>query len=184
MGRMDLFLVGAAPGRHPRHDPDRHALFPYPAGCAGARLMEMMGLTRREYISIPRRNVFREYPGGAGAGDRFPMGEARVRAMAMLPDFEGRRVLFVGKGVGDAFGFFSRGMLDDGTDADRFLIWLDCNLFGTKLEAACVPYLSGRNRWYNNPVNRRAAEKFLRPLGEEHRAFLQPVVRHRSRPPC
>ena len=146
--------------------------------------MHMMGLRMAEYVSIQRRNLFREYPGGGVGGDRFPTKEAHVRALAMLPDLASRRVLFVGKGVGDAFGFFSRHPIDTGTDSDRLLRWMHCRLFGIELEAACIPHLSGRNRWYNDPGNRLAAEEFLRPLGEAHRASLQPAVRHGSRPPC
>ncbi len=168
MDRTGLFLVGAAPGRHPRHDPEWHALFPYPAGCAGARLMDLMGLTRREYISIPRRNVIPHWPGRNGSGDAFPMREARECAARMLPMLIGHNVLFVGLSVARAFKL----------EPYPVVTWHDCKAFNW----AVLPHPSGRNRWYNGLGNKRATEEFLRPLAEAHCASLQPVVRHRARP--
>lgn len=167
--RGNLFLVGRAPGRHPRHDPERHALFPYPPNCAGSRLKDMMGLSLSEYVAVPRRNVIPHWPGASGNGDAFPMALARECARDLLPRLRGQTVLFVGKDTARACGCVG-----------EFLEWHR----GGEFDWAVAPHPSGRNRWYNDTGNREAAREFLLALGGEYRERLQRVatVRHRSRP--
>ncbi len=160
-------LIGAAPGRHPRHDPDKHALFPHPPNCAGARLRKMMGLSLGQYCSIERCNVFREYPGPAsgGKGDAFPMARARELAEAMWPDLYGRTIMLVRQGVARAFRMWPCDLLT----WEHKKAWSIC----------VMPHPSGRNRWWNDPENRARAEEFLADFGRAYRAhrdWLQRVA--------
>lgn len=150
-----LILIGQAPGRYPHHDPDRHALFPYPSGCTGSRLKELMGLSRGRYLAIKRRNLLPYYPGGSVTGDNFPIAEARRRAEDMEPELQGRCVVFVGYAVARAFGY------------EEFvpLVWYH---HGRGYRWCVVPHPSGRNRWWNNPDNRAMGERFLSNLGREY----------------
>lgn len=169
MRSKGLFLVGRAPGTHPGHNPEVHALYPYPPGCSGHRLWRMTGLLVSRYISIPRRNVIPRYPGRQGGGDAFPMREARRYAEQMLPMIEDHSVVFVGKGVAEAFG-----------RKGEWCRWYEGSLY----DWAILPHPSGRNRWYNDQKNRWTAESFMQDAAERHTAILQPAVRHRERRQC
>lgn len=159
MTAKQFFLVGAAPGRYPGHDPSVHALFPYPPGCTGHRLWRMTGLARSQYVAIPRRNVIKKYPGrdSVRGGDAFPMSNARAGAKELLPELLGHHVVFMGKATAKAFDL--RG---------EFLDWH----MGKPFNWAILPHPSGRNRWYNRESNRAAAEEFMRKVGREHLEWL------------
>lgn len=151
----DVVILGQAPGNYERYDPEKHALFPYPTGCAGHRLWRMTGITRLEFISISRRNLLDYYPGltSGGQGDYFPLDEARDAATELIPELFGRNVLMVGHNVAKAFRF----------DKDPRFTWHSHGSFNY----ACIPHTSGRNRWYNDRINKRTALRFLRRFGRQ-----------------
>jgi len=150
MASVGLFLVGAAPGRHANHDPERHALYPHPSGCAGERLYQMTGLGLLEYLRIPRRNVIRTY---AETNDgKFPALAARDGAERLRPMLAGYDVVFMGRQVARAFGHDGNTILPL-----RLLTWRE----GPTYRYAMMPHPSGRNRWYNEEANRRLAVRFI-----------------------
>ena len=61
---------------------------------------------RQYYESFERADLIPAWPGPnrSGKGDAFPADEARSNARGMLRGFSGRRVVFVGRGVAQAFG--------------------------------------------------------------------------------
>lgn len=151
----NVAMIGAAPGRHPRHDPERHALFPVPERSTGHRLYEMTGLEMMQYISIYRRNVIAKYPGSTASGDRFPIKLARAGAERLLPELYDTNALLVGAGTAKAFGF---------KDYDP-LVWNE----GETFRWAVLPHPSGRNRWYNEGDNRAKAATFMKRFGDQVR---------------
>ena len=135
-----------------------HALFPYPPGCAGHRLWEMLreyaweveerDVTRRAYIDgFERRNVL-----SARTWSRV---EAREAGRMLLPELAGRRVVVLGVQTLGALGL------------DR-LPWgrwsaASPSLFGPHepLAYCCLPHPSGRCREYNDPATRALAGRTL-----------------------
>lgn len=149
-----LVVIGQAPSNN---DPDK-PLFPYPPGCSGWRLAKMMGVSPWRFLSkTVRLNVFYEAPGPIGY---FPVAEARERAAEIAPYLAGRRVVFLGKGVADVFGW---------RDAE-LLTWHLVPVANAWAVGAVVPHPSVGNRWYNDPDNRAAACAFLKTVLE-----VQPI---------
>lgn len=150
---MTLVLVGQAPGKHPRYEP-KYALYPFPPRCTGARLQQKMGLSRRDYIALPRYNTLDFYPGARPeGGDVFPLRMAREAANRLAREkLIGTTVLFVGQKTADAF---RRG------SAETF-VW-----YPEKAFAWCViPHLSGLCRWWSDPVNDQVGSQFLYEIGQ------------------
>jgi uracil-DNA glycosylase len=138
-----LIIVGQAPGR--RGDP-RQTL----KGKVGRRLARTFGVSEEQYtLCTELHNVLECWPGKHGKGDRFPMAAAREAARNLKPTLEGNRVLLLGRAVAAAFGV-----------RVGYLTWIH---LGACL-VAVLPHPSGINRWWNEPKNRRAAERFLRGL--------------------
>ncbi len=123
-------------------------------GSAWRRFGEPNGFSVEEFaVRTDRINVFDEWQGKKGKGDRFPMGEARQRAWAIRRTLGKRRcVIFLGQRVAAAFRM----------KFDPFKIRPDSMNF---FRYATCPHPSGINRWWNEPGNaRRAAEFFKRVL--------------------
>lgn len=154
----NLIILGEAPGDYPRYDPKKHALFPYPVGCAGHRLMKLMGLERWEYVQLDRRNLLDYYPGKAGKGAKFPHGASReaVRKLHESQALIGHNVLLVGKRLATAFGY----------ETQEMLTWHHCKAYNY----AIVPHTSGINRWWNSPGNSADGAVFLRAIATQARA--------------
>lgn len=151
-----LTMIGEAPGNYSKYDPERHALYPYPPRCAGARLCELMGLPLSEYIfGIDRMNLLDFYPGKQGKGARFPMAAAKesVAALHEQRGLIGRNILLVGRRVAEAF---------EKKDVPN-LTWQHQKAYNF----AIIPHPSGINRWWNDAENRAAGEAFLRSVGEQ-----------------
>ena len=155
-----LIVIGQAPKRGGRPD---LPLYPWPPRSTGGKLKRMMGLTAREYISLERRNLFYRLPAMPGRksgdvfpqkGDAFPLAEAKARAKEMVHELWGRRVLFIGIGVARAFGHKI-------TDDEPTCKWNGYKPY----KWACVPHLSGLNRWWNDADNKRRGGRFLSVLG-------------------
>lgn len=141
---MKILLIGQAPGR----DGDPSA--PLLGGRVGRKLAALLGMSNVEYgRRFARINVLDSWPGRSGKGDRFPLREARVVAVAKLSTISGKRVLFVGFATASAFNF-----------KHPPLRWEQFN--GGK--AAILPHPSGINRWYNNRKNVKKAVRFLRAM--------------------
>lgn len=142
-----VLLVGLAPSRH--GDPRR----PLIGGKgSGARLMKFAGLSMREYArDFDRVNLFREWPGYATTkGDRVPgLPERRAAATRIIMSAQGRRVIFVGNAVAEAFGF-----------PHEPYIW--AMPFGEFAGAAKIPHPSPVSRVLNDTRAQRRFGRFLR----------------------
>lgn len=150
---MKPLLVGQAPG--PRSDPAEPL-----SGRCGARLAELCGLELPDFLArFDRVNLIKEFPGKAGKGDAFPMAEARANAINVLkpslvhPWKRPIAVVLLGGNVCRAFFY----------PPPRPLVWVPSLLF----RFSCCPHPSGVNRWWNDPANVRAAQKFWRRLERE-----------------
>ena len=143
---MRPLIVGQAPGRRGDGEPL--------SGQAGRRLSSLCGLSYAEYLErFERVNVLREWPGKAGKGDAFPTEEAErgaffLRSVAFRG---GREVVLLGRSVARAFGFTARAPLF------RWMPEVDAVV-------ALAPHPSGVSLWWNDPANRRDAERFWRSL--------------------
>lgn len=157
-------LTGQSPGPNTRPE---LPLFCLPKTSAGGRLQELTGLTRGRYLAgFQRMNLLYEHPGRHKRDDKFPVREARVAANAVKPLLEGRRVIFIGRKVGDAFGY--------GSQVAPWHEWGYCPKWS--FTYACVPHPSGRNHWYNNQLNRDVASEFWRVLIEAHPQFFRATL--------
>lgn len=154
----NLIILGEAPGNYPKYDHERHALFPYPARCSGARLCEFMGMRRSEYIDIRRRNLLDFYPGKLGKGARFPIGEARkaVTAIYAQNELTGSNILLVGMRLAEVFGY----------KGEEILTWHHRKAYNY----AIVPHTSGICRWWSNEDNKEQGVAFLHRVAEQVRA--------------
>lgn len=145
--------MGEEPG--PRGEPGC-PLYPLPAGCAGARLRELFGLSLTEYLrAFDRTNL--GWRNGSDAA------ELRAAAWALRPLLAGRSALLLGRRVLRAFEL--------GEPEPLSWLWLDCgrgpawDVRRKRLaRVAYLPHPSGRNRWYNEEENVRRAREFLREL--------------------
>lgn len=118
--------------------------------------MLSMGLTLEEYLeSFERINLLHDYPGKTlDRQDKFPRHEARVAAGKLRRMFAGRDIVLLGRAVSSCW--------DRRLAEVPFLEWtVDPLFYGT---VAVVPHPSGRNLWYNDLANRRAAGRFWQAL--------------------
>lgn len=154
----NLVVMGEAPGNYPRYDPAKHALFPHPPRCAGARLKDLMGMSLFEYVRLDRRNLLDYYPGTVGKGAKFPLGSAHmaVRAMHAKGALLGTNVLLVGKRLSRAFGY----------NNFQLMKWHQRKAYNF----AIVPHTSGVNTWWNDPQHREQGKVFLHSVADQARA--------------
>lgn len=131
--------VSSAPG---------HELYPYPPGCTGHRLWQMLcervPVTRRQYLdAFERRNLV--------AGRSYDAALARRSAEVMYAEFwgSGRTVVLLGEDVRRAFGHPK--------------LLLHPQLIGGATWRQ-VPHPSGRNLWYNDKDNARLVGVLLEEL--------------------
>lgn len=166
---MKPLLIGQAPGPNTR--PDK-PLYPYPKTSAGARLQQMTGLERRDYLrTFDRMNLLQFFPGKIMNGDAWPISKAKIAAQAVQQLLDGRDVIFVGRNVSRAFGHDAKTL--------PFFQWEYNPTW--HYQFACVPHPSGRNHWYNDPVNRDLALKWWRLYIEERAVVALSLVSRRSR---
>jgi hypothetical protein len=129
-------------------DPD-HALFPYPEGCTGHRLLDMLqsrlpNVTRRQYLErFDRRNVV--------DGKHYNAALAREGAAKLDLEFfgSGRTIVLLGNDTIAAFGH------------PRLLIHPQIIGGSTWRQ---IPHPSGRNFWYNDETNRALVASLLEDL--------------------
>lgn len=126
-----------------------HALFPYPPGCTGHRLLTMLqsrvpSVTRRQYLArFDRRNV---------VGYKiFDMRMAKECAGQLEREFwgSGRTVVLLGEDTRRAFGH------------PRLLLHPQVIGGATYRQ---IPHPSGRNLWYNDDENRAVVAALLEEL--------------------
>lgn len=147
-----ILLIGQAPG--PTGPPPGRPLV---GGKTGTRLQALAGCeTVRDYLrSFDTVNLISTYPGRApgGKGDSFPMAEARIVATAMKRFIRGRRVVFVGGKVMEAFG----------VDSAPFLwqTYVDEYAPEVSFEWAMIPHPSPVNRFWNSQANWDRARSFF-----------------------
>lgn len=135
----------------------RHALFPYPPGCTGHRLLVFSGLSRSTYLeSFERRNVL--------PGQDWSAARAREVSPGLRRELLGRRVVLLGIQVNSVVRGGSRHEL-----AGPWR-WTPDDHGGWH---ALVPHLSGRSHFYNDHLNRALLAIFMAELAEwsrEHAA--------------
>lgn len=155
-GPHKVLLLGQAPGNYGREpgeevDP-RLALFPFPKGCAGYRLAQLLcgkdpGARGRYLMQFERRNLLPVFPGEGRAGDKFSMARARKAADALIVELNGRRVLVVGQATAEALGLQCPILVNH--------IWRG-------VEWGVIPHTSGRNRYWNDLAAHLRAQEFAR----------------------
>ncbi len=140
---VPLLLIGQAPGKG-----DGGPL----EGRIGKRLAALAGISQEEYVErTERMNLLPHYPGENGKGDAFDPEEAARRALALMGEIKGRRVLFLGRSVAQAFGFGKKDL--------PILTWLKSPSLDA--DVAVMPHPSGIVHWWNDEDNREAASQFL-----------------------
>lgn len=126
----------------------KYVLAPFPARSSGHRLWEMLnercGAFRIDYMKrFERRNLL-------GTKTWSPTA-ARIAAVGLLGELQGREVVVLGREPADALGL------------PRQLV-LPVNYLGVRWRQ--LPHPSGRNLWYNDPINRAIAGLLLEELYE------------------
>jgi hypothetical protein len=118
---------------------DGEALAPEPINSAGWRLWRMTGLTREEYLRIDRRNLLSDdVPWDDEPGAFF--------ARSLQP---GDIVVALGDEVRRALGLRKQLIVPVARDGVTY---------------RQIPHPSGRNLFYNDPVNTKLVERMLRCL--------------------
>lgn len=130
-----------------------HALYPYPPGCTGARLLKLLrrrvpDVSRQEYLAaFDRRNLLSKL--------FWSRDEARAAAESFrTEDLRGRTVLVLGEQVRDLLGLEAQLVYPVERDG---VIWRQ------------LPHPSGRNHWYNDDVCAELAAMLLEELYEQGR---------------
>ena len=149
-----LMLIGQAPSEN--GDPSLPL-----TGIAGKKLAELLGISWFTYLRrTHRENIFRDFQGKEGKGDRFPIDDARRRARRIrIPD-DVVLVLLLGKSVAEAFG------IKRPTYFEPLYAWGDpAGKIGGEparmIEIRVIPHPSGISRWWNDPENQKRAKREL-----------------------
>lgn len=147
----ELLLVGED---NPQSEKPEHALFPYPQGCAGSRLMtDILGLRRQTYLRLARTNLC------CPTWDRW---DAESRAGAIIAqvvdmvDYTERRfspIVMLGRKVTSAFGFRK--------DALPFFAHTEGAPGQTFVS---LPHPSGRCREWNDATNYQRTIDLMRTV--------------------
>ena len=129
----------------PRSSSPRHALYPYPNGCIGWRLWQLLcrrvRVSRLEYLeAFDRRNL---------VTGPWSMKRARREAKHLQSTLKGRTIILLGDGPRRAFGL-PRLLLHPQTIAG--VTWRQ------------IPHLSGRNRFYDDPMQADLVAMLLESL--------------------
>jgi len=134
-----LLIVGQAPSRTSN-----------PAevlrGKSGAKIRELLGLSKRRFIQCTRVNLAPLWTGKDGKGDAFEADpDLVITALSLARDHE--TVLLLGRAVSGALGYGGYEYFEP--------------IKKEKTTFYVVPHPSGINRWWNDPANRRVAERFF-----------------------
>lgn len=147
---MKPLIIGQAPARGNDNKP------PF-SGLSGRRLAQLLDLgdngdVLQEYFELV--NLIPNWPGKTGKGDSFDMRLAKRHATQLTHELRcqpTRKILFMGKKVRRAMGV---------NGSWEYLEWMPF----LKHQAACFPHPSGVNRWWNDTLQREAAQEFLREV--------------------
>lgn len=148
---MKPLIIGQAPARGNDGMPAFH-------GDSGARLARLAGVgTKGEDLlyHFDTMNLLPTYPGRKNKGDVFDMKAAKLAAGIVIHDLSHqppRKILLMGRKVRRAMGLNGQWM------------YLGPGQFHWGHWVYIFPHPSGINRWWNDPVNYAAAEKFMRDL--------------------
>ena len=143
VGATKVVLVGEAPGRPMR--PDEEPLM----GRSALRIAGLAAITVAEYREQTERMNLFDQPQA-----RWRVRDAEKAAAAILPRFDGRRVIMLGQRVAAAF---------DVADYVPFTWGWGVERGGrVRFDFAVIPHPSGRNRFWNTEENRALARIFLR----------------------
>lgn len=138
-----LILIGEDPGRG---DP-RCPVYPWPAGCTGARLCDLLGMNPAEYVNDTLRvNIFYEKP------ERWNAKEAHARVLAMGGLLDGAAVIACGRRVAKALGL---------PEASPWYSGRRVKLGVARAIIVPIPHPSGRNRAWSDPAETERARVAL-----------------------
>lgn len=172
---MRTVIVGIAPARPGEEGQPLSAVAPR---STGRKIAGMIGVGKYEYMKAFDRINLCPFP----QESTIPVEEWRVAASNLGASLlRGRRVILLGVNVAQCFG------IDVTSPPNQFLKWTDSpetkipnyGLVGWNagdrkppFAWAILPHPSGRNRWYNNQVNKEAAIGFLKREWERMRGVL------------
>jgi hypothetical protein len=141
---------------NPRSADPAHALYPWPRGCAGNRLYEML---RGENPSVTMSGYVRLFERVNLVSGIWNVQRAHVAAKSLWSTLSDRSAVLLGREVARAFGFVpsSRWYKAD--------VIADCHHV-EGVDYYLLPHPSGRNLRYNDPEVRRAAGQVLARLYE------------------
>lgn len=148
-----IILVGRAPSR--TSDPAR----PLAGSQSGRRLLSLSGLQGGQFWrAFEAVNLLDRWPGpAAGAGDRFPLAEARLAARELRRHLEGRRVLLLGPEVCTALG----------AEPPPLLVWRPGVPAVPASSWAVFPHPSGVSHFWNSAADALDAARFLQDAARE-----------------
>lgn len=154
---------------NPLSEDPRHALFPYPLGCAGHRLCEdVLNVDSGYHVATWRTNL---------CTGRWSVRAARERARELVVSdgVPWRVIVMLGRKVADAFRY-----VNPAADAPGCVPNEACEVFGTQrvlhrigehpgpgranldwITLVSLPHPSGRNRIWNDPSNFTRARALL-----------------------
>lgn len=136
-----VVLVGEL---NPYGGSDENALVPWPRGCAGHRLMQVLALREETYLGLGRTNLCRGKWSAAEARD----------AVELISGSGYGVVVLLGRRVASAFGY-----------RDEFFTYQK-SLLGRRATVS-LPHPSGRCPLWNFDHNRAAARMLLAGLAPE-----------------
>jgi uracil-DNA glycosylase len=140
-----VLFVGQAPSRRSDEPLD---------GKTGAAIAKLLGIPHVEFLArFQRLNLNRKLVGRSktGRADPYDRNEGELRAAGIAAS-ETPRIVLLGRHVATSFGL----------TFDPLMIRREKNLAETINRYLILPHPSGLNRWWNDPRNRRAAQRKLR----------------------
>lgn len=150
LNRCPVVLLGED---NPLSDAPEHALYPFPEGCSGHRLMKIFGLPEDKYLTIHRANLC--------AHEAFSMREARRRAQIFCadPSAPWRVIVLLGRKVADAF-YYERDFFTHGVEPTT-ATWT------RPITLVSLPHPSGRVLLWNKHETRLRAREIMRDLAPD-----------------
>lgn len=145
--RRRVLLVGESPARGTLAALDD-------VSRAGRRLRVLLGTPDFDTVNLVGR-----------AGPAWPLSLVRVRARQLADEaFHGREVILLGRKVARAFSRVSPELaaLAEGPPFSMVMATVPAPSGWAHAAVWLAPHPSGRNRWWNDPVNRRAGGLFFR----------------------
>lgn len=157
------------------HDP-RHALYPYPEHMSGGRIVKLIDdvtvdpYTMRMYLRDFRRtNIYPTRRAAEGRGRTKHDLDAFAQIIILADIIDATDVVMFGQRVVDAFNSMY----------EEELTWLNSLIVAGSPHRRfwALPHPSGRNYWYNDADNRRAAGELLAALrtGQDVRSHKERI---------